>query len=111
MKRFLLGVLGFTFMACHGGGAGPGPGGKLTLRTVCEDVGMATCDRVDQCGAQPPGGGNCFDTFMGACCTGAACDQQINDTQQQVDACRTDITRMSCTELENGTLPQSCNAL
>ncbi len=112
MKRLLLGVLGFAFVACHGGGADPhNPGGKLTLRAACEEVGMAICDKADSCGAVPPTGGNCFDTFMASCCTGTACDQQISDTQQQLDTCKTDITKGSCADLGNGVLPTSCTSL
>ncbi|HKA89398.1 MAG TPA: hypothetical protein VKE22_17140, partial [Haliangiales bacterium] len=103
---------GFAFVACHGGGADPNHNGaKLAARVVCEDVAMATCDKAEACGAaQPPGGGNCFDTFMAACCTGAACDQQTPDTQQQVDACTNDIAHGSCADLANN-FPKSCTSL
>ena len=105
MKKLLLAVLGMAFVACHGGGGAA----QGTVRAACEEIGMALCDRVDACHLQT--NGNCFDTFMNGCCTGATCDQHENAPQSAVDQCRNDVVAESCTDIGNGDIPQSCTQI
>jgi hypothetical protein len=86
-----------------------GGGDKLTLRATCEALATATCDRSADCFADVPS--DCVSQIVQACCTGSSCDAEIEDSgaADQLDECVDDIGTLSCADLEEGTLPASCN--
>ena len=82
----------------------------MTRHEVCERLGVASCARLTVC--EPTvGQAGCLAESMAQCCPDGVCDEPVIADEERVVACETAVATMSCSDLADRDLPESCNHL
>lgn len=82
----------------------------LTRHEICVRMSTAACDRAAVCDPTVSADG-CFARVMDRCCPDGVCDEPVIATEPRMEACEQAIASMSCSDLEDGDRPASCEDL
>lgn len=60
----------------------------VSMGEICDAFGEITCDWIADCGQEVP---NCEQEFRNACCTGAACNEEVTGVIGDWRSCYEDV--------------------
>jgi hypothetical protein len=100
-------VVGFAMSACGSGGDDL----PSTIGGLCDETGAAMCESATKCSSLPKS--TCVSVFVYGCCQKKGkCDFSMPPVDASVYAkCKSDLARMSCSDITNEKMPSSCESL
>jgi hypothetical protein len=82
----------------------------MTRHDVCERLAAASCARLAVCEPTVAQTG-CVAASMDRCCPDGVCDEAVVADEDRLSACEGAVEQMSCSDLDDGDLPASCDHL
>jgi hypothetical protein len=101
----LAALLGVSSLGC-----GTDDPAAMTRHQVCERLGTASCERLAACEPLVAQAG-CEAKEMASCCPDGVCAEPVIADAERMEACEAALTTMSCSDLVDRDLPDSCRDL
>lgn len=102
--------LAFSVLSVATLGCGTDEPAAMTRHQVCERLSTAACERLAACEPLVAEAG-CHAKEMATCCPDGVCAEPVIANAERMEACETALTTLSCSDLVDRDLPDSCRDL